>query len=145
MPPAQFSLLRKTTRTRYLKPYLFFAEHKTPCHLHTCVLALSWAPHKNTWNESEAQLFSGLMKYCFGIWSENVRSCPGWTDFKWIPTWARHAHVCLYKTAMKNYNLITKMAHDLTGDKGGDKHIFHLFDDFTKNSWQRNQFQIYIS
>lgn len=40
------SLLRKTTRTRHLEPYLFFAEHKTPRHPHTCVAALSWAPHK---------------------------------------------------------------------------------------------------
>ena len=40
------SLLRKTTRTRHLQPYLFLAEHKTPRHLHTCVAASSWAPHK---------------------------------------------------------------------------------------------------
>lgn len=76
MPPAGFSLLRKTTRVGHLKPYLFFAEYKTPCHLHTCVAALSWALiffsfflFFHSWNESETQLFSGLIKYCFGSWS----------------------------------------------------------------------------
>lgn len=62
------SLLRKTTRTRHLRPYLFLAEHKnTPPSPHLCCrLELSSTQIRPLSGVNrEAQLFSGLMKRHF--------------------------------------------------------------------------------
>lgn len=137
MPQAEFSLLRKTTRTRYLKPYLFFAEHKIPCHLHTCVAALSWAPHT-----LHSEWISILLRSDeILLLSDHLLAELILNEFWSGPS---HANVFWYKnvmvTPLTNRRFDSNAAHHFPLTKGKDvKHLVHLADSFTKTSLQWHQ------
>lgn len=73
VPPAEFSLLSKTTRTRYPKPCLFFTEYKTADRLRT--VSLPWAQSILGMNKMFCSGVLGADEVLPPYSKSNVRSC----------------------------------------------------------------------